>query len=132
MAFTHTIIRTYRDAQGYTFTATDTALADGEKSYDGTIATATTDQAVTITCVRAKLQALAILSDKVVKIETNAVDATGGSTIDLVANVPKIWSLALDGLTNCPFGEDVTVMYITNTSGATATIKIRILEDVTT
>lgn len=68
-------------------------------------------------------------STKAITIETNATDATGGNTITLVADVPLSWCTGAP-FTN-PLTQDITTAYVTNASGAAATINIRIVQDAT-
>ena len=65
-----------------------------------------------------------INSDQAISIKTNSTSAPQ-DTFSLVATQVKIWTLATDLIAACPFAGDVTAIYITNSSGATANIKIR-------
>ena len=79
--------------------------------------------------VRPTCRSIWIESDYAVTLETNAVDATGGNTIVLVANEPYLWwdgSVIVNLITL-----DVTTLYITNASGSEAAVKIRVLQDAT-
>lgn len=120
------------------FTATVTGgmqigstLVSGSKAYvesarissiDETFATGLTDAPLLWTLDVSQVQSIIILSDQDIKIETNAVDATGGNTLNLKANVPYIWTT--DSYDTFKLTEDVEIAYITNASGATATLKI--------
>jgi len=55
-----------------------------------------------------------------IQIETNAIDAAGGNTLVLRANEPYVWhTTSYDSFL---FTEDIATMYITNSTGATATL----------
>jgi len=60
-------------------------------------------------------------------IETNHTAATGGNTITLVADVPLLWCTGAP-FTN-PLTNDITIMYVTNSSGSTATLSMRFVQD---
>jgi hypothetical protein len=77
-----------------------------------------------------QVKAIFMACDKQVTLETNSSSAAA-ATIVLKANSPLIW-LASDGYHANPFGAtDVTSLYVTNASGAAATLRIRILFDPT-
>lgn len=109
---------------------TETITADNVLSYSLSVPTATTDQQVLIAVTLAAMKAYYIVSDKAITIETNATDATGGDTIVLVANQPIMWTTGSPAMTK-HFTQNITTMYITNASGATATIEIRFARDAT-
>lgn len=114
---------------GESITKSVTVTADGEHNVDVTVNAATTDKQVDIALDVSEIQSLYISSDKDITIETNAVNAAGGNTLTVGADEPMVWYAGC-GLTN-PLTADVTVMYITNAGASAATVKIRILEDVT-
>jgi hypothetical protein len=71
-----------------------------------------------------------IKSTQDVTLETNANDATGGNTLTLVADEPYVWWTA------APFvnvlTEDITTdVFVTNASGATATVTMEFIQDAT-
>lgn len=99
-------------------------LIDGE-----TITTGTTDQQFSLTIDVSQVKAFWLESDRNVTVETNAIDASGGNTLNLIANEPYIWWST--DLNSFKLTADVTTMYITNTSGATATIYCGVVYDST-
>ncbi len=128
MAFTHQIQYTWnRNSGGETITQLSSESADSEDNRDITVPDATTDMQVDLAFVRARLKSLFILSDQAILLQTND-PMTPIDTIALAANVPLVWS-ASSGAANPFVNGDVTAVYLTNASGATATVKIRILKD---
>jgi hypothetical protein len=111
--------------------ATITKSSSGRVQWQEDIATATTDGQVNCPTIDvSELVLLYINSTQDITIETNADDATGGNTLTLKANEPYVW------WTSAPFvnviTEDiVTNVFITNTSGATATITFEAILDTT-
>ena len=92
------------------------SLIDGEA-----VATGETDYELAFDLDVSLCKSFYLESDQDVTVETNAIDATGGNTIALRANEPYIWH-ANSYETAFLLTLDVTVMYITNASGETATI----------
>lgn len=99
-------------------------LIDGETVADGQ-----TDQQITFDLDVSACKSFFLVSDQDITLETNAVDATGGNTLALIANEPYIWhDSSLDSFL---LTADVTTSYWTNASGSTATIYCVALFDVT-
>lgn len=69
-------------------------------------------------------------SDQAVTLETNATDATGGNTISLTANVPYVWYTG-KGDSNALTQDIDSTIYVTNASGATATVQGVVVQDST-
>ena len=97
-------------------------------SLEESIANATTNGQVNVAIDVSKLIAIVINSTQNVTLETND-GSTPDDTIALEANVPYVWhensyhSLLLTA--------DVTALFITNASGAAATITVEALVDAT-
>ncbi len=102
--------------------------ADGETSLDLTVADGVTDQLTTIAIDFSELEGLFIYSDYAITVETND-GTTPDDTIAIAAGVPMVWYTGCDHAN--PLTADVTAFYITNASGSTANIKIRVLQDST-
>ena len=98
-----------------TSTASGVALIDGEQ-----VTTATTDGPVNFDLDVSACVSFFLVSDQAITIETNATDATGGNTMVLRANEPYAWHT--NSKDSFLFTEDIAIMYVTNASGATATI----------
>ena len=98
------------------------SLIDGEE-----VATAETDYQLDFDLDVSLCKSFYLVSDQDVLFETNAIDATGGNAISLLANVPYQWHItAYDSFL---LTLDVTTVYVTNVSGETATISAIALYD---
>lgn len=128
MAVQHKITRSYTGLSGTARTYTETVSgANNEVVVNDTVPKSTTDQHTTIALTRANLKSLMLYSSLAVTLCTNAA-STGSpqETIQLQAGIPLIWSLAQDGLTDCPFSGNITGFYWTNASGTTdATVEVQ-------
>lgn len=102
--------------------------ADSETNLDLTVADSVSDQLVTMAIDFSEMVGLFIYSDFAVTVETND-GTTPDDTIAVVAEVPVVWYTDCDHIN--PLTADVTALYITNASGSTANIKIRVLQDST-
>lgn len=128
MSFTHT--GHVRHTGGSNPIEASYAQTSGKESnVSESFADSTTDTLVAFTMDFSQLKMLTILSDQDLQIETNADDATGGQTITLLAGIPYHWIFG-SGITN-PITNDITALYVTNASGATANLQIMSLEDPT-
>lgn len=95
---------------------------------DITVANGQTDKVVNVGGVDvSQLVHVWMKSTAAVTVETNATDATGGNTITLAADVPLLWCTGAP-FTN-PLTQDITIMYVTNSSGSSATINMRFVQD---
>lgn len=129
MAFTHTVVKSVTTGTGNlqpasAQTYTGTHLAEVDES----IADGQTDKLLNIAFTYADLQSFYLLSDQDVTVETNSGSAAD-DTLTVAANVPYEWQA--DSPHANPFTADVAALYVTNASGSTATIKIRVLNDAT-
>lgn len=94
-----------------------------------TVANGATDDDIVLAIDVSAVKLFYIVSDQAVTVETNATDATGGNTLSLVANQPYFWHTG--SYDTFKLTADVTIAYITNASGSSATIKIRCIQDAT-
>lgn len=102
---------------------TGVALIDGE-----TVATAQTDSEINFDLDVSAVTAFYLESNQDITFETND-GSTPDDTIALKANEPYIWhATSYDSFL---LGTDVTSVFITNASGATATIYCSALYDAT-
>lgn len=113
---------------GETISKTVVMTADGEVNVDTTVNASATDKEVDIAIDVSSLQSLYIWSDQDVTIQTNS-GSVPADTLTIEADSPLVWYVGC-GLDN-PLGTDVTKLYLTNAGGAAATVKIRVLQDVT-
>jgi len=128
MAFTHTVRQTWTSPNGSVeLQGSVSETANAERNAQLAIAGTTADQQFDLDVLFAKLKSVFLLSTIDLTIETNATDATGGNTIELVANVPFYWCNS-SGLA-CPFTANVTTMYVTPGGSVAGTLDIKILVD---
>jgi hypothetical protein len=138
MAFTQNIIWSLllSEPGGATqnFNWTDTDTDSGSIEISEAIADATTDGLVAFALDISEIASFAMWSDQALLIETND-GTTPGDSITLVANQPLLYSAsaaAAFGITNQnPFSVDITALYVTNSSGSTANLEIRVVYDAT-
>lgn len=96
---------------------------DGE-----TVPDSQTDYEITVTLDVSAVKAFYLVSDQDVTLETNSGSAAD-NTLSLVAGVPYVWTT--DSYDSFLLDTDVTSIFITNASGATATIDMLALLDAT-
>lgn len=98
------------------------ALIDGES-----VATPETDFEIGFELDVSAVKSFYLNSSQDVLFETNAIDATGGNSISLLADIPYVWHVnAYDSFL---LTLDVTVVYITNAASAAAIIDCTALYD---
>jgi hypothetical protein len=128
MSITHTVGLVWTSPNGgVNISATVSESADADQTRELTIAATTADQEFELDFEYAKLKMIFMLCDQGVLIETNANDATGGDSIQLVANIPFYWADS-SGVT-CPFTADVAKIFVTPPGAVASTLKIRALFD---
>lgn len=103
------------------FTRTEVSVADGQTAFR-----------VNLAIDVSQLEALYIVSDQAVTIETND-STTPDDTLVLEANEPLEWyrGPTVDAADRNPLAVDVTDFYIANASGAAATVKIWVGQNAT-
>ena len=105
--------------------------ATGMTVIDESIPDSTTDKLITdLTIDRSQVKALIILSDKAMTLDYNDAAGTQGS-LTLTADVPILWYTGCGHAITTLLAADVTAIYATNASGATARLRIAILIDAT-
>lgn len=121
--------RTYNDG-ATTLTKSETVTSGGNLLVDESIPDGSTNLQIAFAFTKTKLQSIYILASGVLTLKTNSTSSPG-ETIVLAANQPVQWS-ALDAvLIPNPFSTNVTTLYVTNASGAAATLQIRGVVDLT-
>lgn len=128
MAVTHKITWQYSSG-GEIITKTEDVSAGQEINIDESIADSSTDLEVTYNLDVSALKSFYMVSDYAITVETNS-GSTPTDTFTLVANQPIVWT-ANSGLTNPVTGDITTNIFVTNSSGNAATLKIRALQDPT-
>lgn len=125
MPFTHIILRQYRDTSPNVISLSESVTGNDDHNIDKSMAVGT-NTPLAYTLDRTVLQSLAFSSDLALTIKTNS-SSSPTDTIVLVAGQVLVWSLASDGLARCPITASITSLFITNTGGGPATLKIRAL-----
>ncbi len=128
MSFSATLTKTY-DGPGGQVPFSETFTQNAAINLDESIATGQTAYLINIAIDVSEIECIYIVSDKAVELKTNATGGGANDTINLLANKPLIWEA--NSYYACPLGTDVTKIYIANSSGATATLRIRGLQDPT-
>ncbi len=88
-----------------------------------------TDALVNISLDVSAVTSIIIWSDRAITVETNAADHSGGNILSLTAGVPYMW--CTDSYDTFKLTADVTKLYITNASGASAQLEVRAIQDAT-
>lgn len=101
-----------------------TSLAEqdvsGSAMIEESIANPSTNQLVSVMIVASQIKSFFLWSDQDLTVKTNN-SSTPQETFNLKANKPLVW---LTGMPNTPISGNVTALYVTNASGATATLKV--------
>ena len=101
----------------------------GEVNVDESIPNDSTDLEITFLIDQSEMVSLYIESDQNITIETNSGGAPT-DTLTLVANEPILWTT--NSVHDNPLTADITAdIFITNSSGSTANLKWRALQDAT-
>jgi hypothetical protein len=95
---------------------------------DESIANGVTNGVVNLTLDISQVTSLVIYSDKALTLKTNNSGAPT-DTIVLKAGIPYVWNS--DSYDTCKITADVTVLYVTNASGAAAALKFDAVHDAT-
>lgn len=127
MSFTHVVSQSIDSGAG-AITKSKTYTNSGRISISEDIATAITDGPIIVAIDVSAVESFLLVSNQDVTIETNNA-TTPSDTINLLAGVPYIWTT--DSYDTLKLTVDVTIIYVTNASGATATIQIEALVDAT-
>jgi hypothetical protein len=130
MAYGGTITIAY-DGGGTSKSDTITKSSTGRVAWEESVANGQTD--FEITCPTVDVSACVLVyikSTQDVTLETNAADATGGNTLTLKANQPYVWWTAAP-FTNVLTADIATNVFVTNASGAAATVTFEAILDTT-
>ncbi len=127
MSFSQTVTQGW-SGNGRGYTASKAYSADGSESRDVSVPDSSTDLEVVIGIDYDEVVNLFLYSDQDVTIETNS-GSVPDDTISLKAGVPLNWNA--DSYFDNPLSADVTSLFITNASGAAATVRIEVLQDST-
>lgn len=111
-----------------TLTSTVTEEGDGEDNREVDVLTATNVE-IDLDFDKDKVKMFFLTSDRDVTVRTNANDGTADDIFSVGAGVPLVWHAT--GPAALIFTEDVTKLFIQNASGATAAVRIRLIQDST-
>jgi hypothetical protein len=125
MSFSHTIRQAW--TSGARSISNETAYTgDAQSSIEAEIADSETDFLVNFALDVSQIAAIYIVSDQDITVETND-GSSPDDTLSLVAGVPYVWTT--DSYDSCLLTVDITALYVTNSSGATATLQIEVVKD---
>jgi hypothetical protein len=127
MSITHTIGTTWENGTAGVSTRKQ-ITSDSEINVDVVIASATTNGQIVCAIDISELKSIVLNSTKDVTVKTND-GSSPDDTFTLKANNPLVWNS--ESPTANPFSADITDLYVTNASGADATVQVRALLDVT-
>ena len=92
--------------------------------FDFTLTSAQVDKQIDMVFAYARLKCIQVTTDKNMKIETNATDASGGNTINVSSATGFDWDSVSGAV--CPFTADVATAYFTNLISSSCTGRVRI------
>lgn len=127
MSFTHTLEEKI-STSGNTVQTSNAFSGDGQVSLEVSVPDSETDMLVDLALNVSEIKSVFITSDQDLTLETND-GSTPDDTLSLVADVPYVWhenSYFSNLLTT-----DITALYLTNASGATANFKLEAVYDAT-
>jgi hypothetical protein len=113
---------------GTSITQNTTITNDARQSLDVAAVPIAADQLHALVVDVSQDRGCFILSDQNLTLETNSPSAPG-NTLTLVANIPYVWYT--DKYDALKFTVDITALYVTNASAATAHLQIEFLIDPT-
>lgn len=127
MSFTHTQQRSIT-VSGRTITKSNDFTGSRIESLDENVADSATDDELAFNLDVSACKSFWIVSDQDVTVETND-GSTPDDTLNLLANKPYMWNE--DSYDSFLLGTDVTALFVTNSSGASARIQAEALTDAT-
>lgn len=114
---------------GVTLSQSVTSVASQEVNLDESIPDSSTDLEITFLIDQSAMVSIYIESDQDILLETND-GSTPTDELTIVANEPTLWTT--NSVHDNPITADITTnIFITNSSGSTANLKIRALQDAT-
>ncbi len=128
MSVSHIHTRTVTGPAGAPYSLSTTVSGSAEVNVNETIPGAATDLQLTCPIDVSSLKSLMIKCDRAIQIETNSGSAPD-DVIHVAANNMISWD-SLNGQ-DCPLTVDVTSIFVTLASGASATLVICTVQDAT-
>ncbi len=126
--FTHTLGVTYRTDAGQIASTTDAYTGNAETDVDDTVAGSAVDTEYDFAVDVSQVVSMVIYSNHALVLKTNSTSAPS-DTVTLTANKQVVWNT--DSVMTSPFTVDTTKVFVSNSSSASASLKIRVLSDVT-
>lgn len=123
--FTHKLGKSYTTDAGTISSLTQTFQAQGEVRFDGVIEAGTTNREVDVAFVKSKMVSVMLYSDQAVTVKTNS-SSSPQETITLAAKQMVEWATT-GHHEACPFADDVTKFFVTNSGQNAANFKIAVL-----
>lgn len=130
MSFTHLITQNVQFGSESVKSDRDANTITGSQrvSLSEAVPDSSTDLQINISIDVSACKSFYLISDQDVTVETND-GTTPDDTISLLAGVPYVWTE--NSYDTFKFGTDITAIFVTNSSGASATVQIRALVDAT-
>jgi hypothetical protein len=126
----HTFQFTERVTIGNETTTANNSVTAGQLiSIEEAIPDSSTDLLVALSVDVSQIRGVYIESDQALLLETND-GSSPDDTLTLVAGIPYVWYTSKYDALFC-IGDDITALYVTNASGETANLKIKLLIDPT-
>jgi len=127
MSFSHQAAENWI-GNGESLSGVQTYTGTGTFSIDENVATAETDYEIAMVLDVSETEMIYIHSDKDVTFEVND-NVGGGGSLALTADKPYLWTS--DSYYTDLLAVDITSIFITNTSGSTARIRVECVYDAT-
>jgi hypothetical protein len=126
------VTNTFTDNIAITYTGNGKAVSTPVGSYSGTedagvatvITASTTNQHIVVVFPHATIKSCVMSSDQDVTVKVNS-STTPTETFTLKKTAGVVWGN--DYATDCPFGTDVTGIYVTNAGSVDAKFNLRVL-----
>ena len=119
MSFSLSLVQTLKEGSVTLDSTTSSKTVQGHNKINETVADGETDWQVAFSIDVSSLKIFYMVSDQAITVETND-GSSPQETFSLAANVPVVWQ---EGETAI-FSGDVTDLFITNSSGSAATLKV--------
>lgn len=128
MSITHAV-KNILEYNGTKYEWSSNQSAGQENNLSEAIPDSSTDLEVTWGADVSAMQAFLMVADGALTVETNS-GSSADDTFNLVADTPIHWTTG-SGITN-PFTTDVTTnLFVTNSSGSSVTLTIKMIQDPT-
>lgn len=130
MTITHHILRSYTPTSGITRSFSESVSGNAEVDInESALASAIVNkQYGSFAFAQSALRSVEIYASAPVTLYTNAPSSgSPQDMIHLVAGQVLVWTLETDGLSRCPFSNNVTSLYVTNPNSFMIQLEINVL-----